>query len=207
MMKEFWDQRYSQEAYAYGETPNVYFKDTITNLRPGKILMPAEGEGRNAVYAATLGWDVDAFDLSTEGKRKSEALAARHKVKINYLVGDCSELLYPENTFDALGLIYAHFNTSLKSKYHRQLVEYLKPDGRIIFEAFSKRHADYQHINPTAGGPRDVDMLFSIDEVKRDFPEIEFIYLCEEEINLQEGEYHSGKGMVIRFFGKKKQPS
>ena len=67
-MKEFWDQRYSQKEYAYGETPNEYFRNQITSLTPGKILMPADGEGRNGVFAATLGWKVDAFDISTEGK-------------------------------------------------------------------------------------------------------------------------------------------
>ena len=29
-MKEFWDQRYSQKEYAYGETPNEYFRKEIT---------------------------------------------------------------------------------------------------------------------------------------------------------------------------------
>lgn len=203
-MKAFWDQRYSQEGYAYGETPNEYFKQTIDGITPGKILMPADGEGRNGVYAATLGWEVDAFDISIEGKRKAEALAGKQNVKINYLIGECSTMSYAKDTFDAVGLIYAHLPAPMMSTCHRQLMEYLKPGGVIIFEGYSKRHIEYQRTNPSAGGPRDVEMLFDIPQLVLDFPEIEFIYLNEEEIDLQEGEFHTGKAMVIRFFGKKK---
>ena len=114
-MKAFWDQKYSQADYAYGELPNEYFKNSINGLTPGRILMPADGEGRNGVYAATLGWEVDAFDLSDEGKRKAEALAGKQNVKINYLVGECAEMSYSKDTFDAIGLIYAHFPAAVKS--------------------------------------------------------------------------------------------
>jgi 2-polyprenyl-3-methyl-5-hydroxy-6-metoxy-1,4-benzoquinol methylase len=203
-MKAFWDQRYSQEEYAYGETPNEYFKKSIGSLPPGKLLMPAEGEGRNAVYAATLGWDVTAFDLSDQGKRKAEALASKHHVQIDFHVGDCSELTFPKNSFDAIGLIYAHFPAAVKSQYHRRLVEYLRQDGTIIFEAYSKHHIQYQQNNPKVGGPGEIDMLFSIQEIKNDFFDFHFTYLSEVEIDVREGLYHDGKAMVIRFLGSKK---
>ena len=203
-MKAFWDQRYSQESYAYGETPNEYFKQTINGLTPGKILMPADGEGRNGVYAATLGWQVDAFDISTEGKRKAEALAGKQNVKINYLIADCHTMPYAKDTFDAIGFIYAHLPADMMSACHRQLMEYLKPGGVVIFEGYSKKHIAYQHTNPSAGGPREVAMLFDIQQIRADFSNLDFSYLNEEEIDLQEGEFHAGKAMVIRFFGKKK---
>ena len=69
-MKEFWNERYAAENYVYGTLPNTFFKYELSRLRPGKILLPAEGEGRNAVYAAEQGWDVYAFDYSHEAKRK-----------------------------------------------------------------------------------------------------------------------------------------
>jgi hypothetical protein len=206
-MKEFWDQKYGQEAYAYGESPNEFFKKSLEGLTPGKILMPADGEGRNGVYAATLGWQVDAFDLSHEGRRKAEALAGKHNVKINYVVGECAEVSYPKDTFDAIALIYAHFPAAIKSACHRQLMNYLKPGGIIIFEAYSKQQINYQRTNPRAGGPKDVDSLFDLKEIRNDFWDVDFKDLNEEEVELQEGEYHSGKGMVIRFLGRKKEKS
>ena len=86
MGAEFWDERYRSEQYVYGETPNKYLAGKLAGLKPGKILFPADGEGRNGVYAATLGWEVFAFDQSAEGKRKAEQLAAKKGVHINYAV-------------------------------------------------------------------------------------------------------------------------
>ncbi|NVM67000.1 hypothetical protein FHW88_005321 [Mucilaginibacter sp. SG538B] len=64
---EKWDQRYAEEEFAYGEQPNNFLQQQLSLLKPGKILFPAEGEGRNAVFAAGLGWAVSAFDISIEG--------------------------------------------------------------------------------------------------------------------------------------------
>jgi len=67
--KDRWDERYSNEAYAYGELPNDYLKEQLEKANVGKILFPADGEGRNGVFAAKLGWDVSAFD-SKPGLKK-----------------------------------------------------------------------------------------------------------------------------------------
>ena len=79
-MKEKWDDRYSEKEFAYGERPNIYLKEQLTKFPSGKILFPAEGEGRNLVYAATLGWNVFAFDQSAEGKRKATQIGIRLKL-------------------------------------------------------------------------------------------------------------------------------
>jgi hypothetical protein len=63
-MNNFWDERYADEEYVYGTTPNQYFKQELEKLTPGKILLPGEGEGRNAVFAATQGWKVTARSKS-----------------------------------------------------------------------------------------------------------------------------------------------
>src|SRR5690625_7249446 len=70
MNEEFWNERYAQDEYIYGEEPNEYLRKKLSILSPGKILFPADGEGRNSVYAALKGWDSEAFDISIEGKIK-----------------------------------------------------------------------------------------------------------------------------------------
>ena len=60
-MKEFWNSRYQEKEYAYGLEPNLFFKSELIKLIPGKALFPAEGEGRNAVFAAKSGWEVTAL--------------------------------------------------------------------------------------------------------------------------------------------------
>lgn len=201
---ERWNDRYSNEEFAYGEEPNNYLKEQIEKLNIGTILFPAEGEGRNAVFAAKLGWTVSAFDISDEGKNKAIRLAETNNVTINYQVGELEFLNYKLEQFDAIALIYAHFPAAIKSSIHKQLDKYLRKDGIIIFEAFSKNHLEYLAKNEKVGGPKDIESLFSIEEIQSDFSNYEIIELEEKEIELNEGAFHNGTGSVIRFVGRKK---
>ena len=198
-----WDERYSKEEFAYGEAPNNYLKAQLTKLPIGKILFPAEGEGRNAVFAAKLGWSVSAFDISSEGKNKAIKLAEKNNVSIDYQVGVLETLDFESEQFDVIALIYAHFPANIKSLYHKTFDRFLKNNGIIVFEAFSKKHIDYVTANEKVGGPKDIESLFSIAEIKLDFPNYEIIELVEQEIELNEGTYHNGIGSVIRFVGRK----
>jgi len=198
-----WNDRYSIEEFAYGEAPNNYLKEQLAKLPVGTILFPAEGEGRNAVYAAKLGWTVSAFDISNEGKNKAIRLAEKNNVSIDYKVGALETLGFENEKFDTIALIYAHFPANIKSLYHKIFDNYLKKNGIIIFEAFSKKHLDYVTANEKVGGPKDIESLFSIDEIKSDFPDYEIIELVEQDIELNEGIYHNGTGSVIRFVGRK----
>ncbi|MEO8415273.1 MAG: class I SAM-dependent methyltransferase [Ginsengibacter sp.] len=199
-----WNDRYRKDEFAYGEQPNNYLKEQLQKLHVGTILFPAEGEGRNAVYAAKLGWTVSAFDISGEGKNKALRLAETNNVKIDYQVGELDTLNYTAEQFDVMALIYAHFPANIKSSLHKKLDKYLRKDGVIIFEAFSKKHLDYVLKNEKVGGPKDIATLFSIDEIKSDFANYDFEELIETEIELSEGLFHNGQGSVIRFVGRKK---
>ena len=106
MSNNFWDERYAVEDYVYGTEPNDFLKEELPKLTAGKILFPGEGEGRNAVFAAQLGWEVTAFDSSTEGKAKAERLAKAKGVSIDYQLASYDEAEFPAESFDALVLIY-----------------------------------------------------------------------------------------------------
>ncbi len=199
-MKDFWNQRYSENEYAYGVEPNRFFKAQLSTIIKGKVLFPAEGEGRNAVYAAQQGFEVFAFDSSVEGKKKAAILAAKHQVTIEYSVTELDTLNYPENYFDTLVLIFAHFPSTIRKQYHQKLLSYLKPNGSILFEAFSKEQI---HLN--SGGPKQIEMLFSEEEIITEFPNVAFKFLETVETNLDEGPFHQGSANVIRFLGTKKE--
>lgn len=200
-----WDSRYSAEDYAYGTEPNVFLRQTIEKYKlQGHILFPAEGEGRNAVYAAKKGLEVTAFDISIEGKNKALRLAVEEKVNINYEVGDFFDLDLVNQQYDAAALIYAHFPPTILSAYYRKVGELIKPNGLIIFEGFSKNNLKLRETNPSIGGPDKLEMLFSTKSIQQDFPDFDVIQLEEVDIELSEGKYHNGKGSVIRFIGRKK---
>ncbi|TCN61043.1 class I SAM-dependent methyltransferase [Flavobacterium circumlabens] len=202
-MSQKWDERYKGTEFAYGTAPNAFFKEWLPKFKPGAILMPADGEGRNGVFAAQLNWKVTSFDLSTEGQMKALQLASENNVNLHYVVGNLEALEFEKESFDAIGLIYAHFSAETKSALHKKLNEYLKPGGLIIFEAFSKNHIAFKKENPKVGGPDSIADLFSTAEIASDFSNYEIVLLEEEEIRLNEGKFHVGTGAVIRFVGKK----
>ena len=117
-MKNFWDSRYANPDYAYGIEPNQFFKEILDkNSFEGKILLPAEGEGRNAIYAAKKKLEVFAFDISIEGKKKALELAKNESVKINYEVGNFFDLQLIKEKFDVAALIFAHFPPNISTIY------------------------------------------------------------------------------------------
>lgn len=195
-MKQMWDKRYAEDEYAYGIHPNIFFKENIKGVEPAKILLPAEGEGRNAVYAAGLGWDVYAFDFSAKAREKALLLSEEKIVRIQYAVHNIEEAEYELSSFEMMALIYAH-NPNRKDN-HQHLLKFLKPGGTVILEGFSK-----EQIKNNTGGPKDINMLYSIKELKEDFSQLSELDVWEEEIMLDEGEFHSGKFSVIRLIGKK----
>lgn len=199
-----WNDRYSDEAYAFGLEPNDYLKEQLEKLTPGEILFAGEGEGRNAVFAAKLGWSVSAFDISIEGRKKARLLADANNVALDYQVGELPDLSFQSEQFDAIALIYAHFPAELITPYHKLLDSYLRKGGTVIVEAFSKNHIEHRLKNPKVGGPTKLEELFSMDGIRSDFLNYEVIELAEKVIELNEGLYHKGKGSVIRFVGRKK---
>ncbi len=198
-MKEFWNNRYAENEYAYGVEPNQFLKENLHLLTKGKILFVAEGEGRNAVFAAQNGYDVYAFDYSESAKDKALRLAKEKKVTINYNVFDVLQCSYPNDFFDAVVFIFAHFPSEIRKKAHQRIQSFLKPNGKILFEAFTKEQLNYE-----SGGPKEITMLFSEKEIKDEFSEVSFDFINTEIIKLNEGPYHQGKGAVIRFLATKR---
>ncbi len=197
-MKDIWNKRYAEKEYAYGTGPNNYFKQQLDKLCPGKLFLPAEGEGRNAVYAAKLGWQVLAVDMSEMGKEKAMKLAAENEVEIKYQIDDLENYQYPVNEYDAVGIIYAHFLSNTRKQVYRKIAGSLKIGGALILETFSKNQ-----LGKSSGGPQNIDMLNSLDEIKADFDGFDFIEQVEVQIKLDEGGLHQGLAEVVRILARK----
>ena len=204
-MKEFWNERFGHNEYAYGTEPNEFFKQSVDSYKPkGKILMPAEGEGRNAVYAAKTGLEVFAFDTSEQGQKKALQLAKKENVKITYEICTFPNLTLMDDTFDVLGLVFAHFPPDIRESFHNILGSMVKPNGLVILEGFSKENLKLREANPNIGGPRSLDMLFSTEQIQNDFSEFDILKLEQTLTELNEGKFHKGIASVIRFIGKRK---
>jgi len=195
-MKEFWNERFGSPTFIYGTQPNEFFKQELDKIQPGKLLLPAEGEGRNAVYAATKGWEVTAFDYAEAGKKKAFLLAKENNVQFDYFIADYANVILPENHFDALALIYAH--TPNWEQVYRTLLRALKPGGVLILEVFNKKQ-----IHNDSGGPKALPLLVNASELKTILQDFSSIDCWEDEITLGEGNFHTGKADVVRCVAKK----
>lgn len=199
MMSDFWNSRYSKEEYAYGTQPNSFFAEKISTWKPGRILLPADGEGRNGVYAALQGWKVDAFDASEEGRKKALKLAAFQVVEINYAISTYQNYEPGIRDYDVIALIYTHMPGDLRRAFHRKIQGWLKPGGAIILEAFDK-----SQLGNDSGGPKDLDMLYDLNDLQDDFKLMDIILSESVITNLEEGSYHRGKASVVRFVALRK---
>ncbi len=198
-MKALWNDRFSRDEYIYGEQPNVFFSQQLQKYTPGSLLLPGEGEGRNAVWAARMGWKVTAVDYSEAGKTKALKLAERYKVQLNnYIISDLGNYFAEPESFDAIALVFIHMEPSLREKIHRMLADALKPGGILILEAFSTGQIAYD-----SGGPKDPDLLYTTEILKCDFEALN-IHLLENCTDLlSEGNYHQGKASLVRMLANK----
>ena len=197
-MSTIWDERFGAKEYAYGKEPNVFFKETLDTLIPGRILVPGAGEGRDVVYAATRNWQTDAIDTSIKGKEKALLLAKEFNTRINYEIMDAADYRARKQQYDAIGLSYFHLPVTVRAKFHHKLTESLKPGGILFLEAFNPKQ-----LNNSSGGPKEISMLFTPQMLAEDFKGLTLVKNEELVTELHEGLYHIGKSDVIRFIGIK----
>ena len=198
MSKDFWNSRYSEQEFAYGTQPNAFLKEQLEKIKSGTALFLGEGEGRNAVYASKIGWEVDAVDFSSSAKIKALKLAEENKVTINYEVSDLNDYTFKENYYDLVVMIFVHLPLDLRRKVFNKSIQSLNQNGKIIIEAFGK-----DQINNASGGPRSLDLLYSEKDILDLVNELKTILLESKTFNLDEGEHHKGKADVIRYVGVK----
>jgi hypothetical protein len=196
-MQQFWDQRYAENETVYGNEPNKFFRLFIDQHKPGTLLLPAEGEGRNAVYAASRGWQVDAFDFSQVAREKALDFARGERVVINYELKNIADFKAGKQ-YDAVGLIFVHLPEVLRKKFHQEVYNSIKPGGFMVLEAFAKEQAQLE-----SGGPRDATLLYDAPSLCNDFPFLHMISCEQKEIFLEEGDYHKGKASVLRMIGQR----
>lgn len=194
MAGEDWDKRYSEEGFAYGKIVNRFLLEHAGAFpEGGKILLPAEGEGRNAVALAKGKFSVTCFDQSSVGMRKAEKLAKKAGVEIDAQVSDAMNFPYGEAIYDGAALIFAHFPPKVRMHVHASVVKALKPGAIILMEAFRPDQLHY-----SSGGPKERDMLYTEDMLRADFSACREVRVESTETELNEGSCHKGRAAVIR---------
>jgi SAM-dependent methyltransferase len=199
-MKEMWDDRYAGEEYFYGTKPNDFLKISAHLLKPhSNILCLAEGEGRNAIYLASLGHQVTAVDYSESGKKKAMELARKRNVEIDYQLSDLMDFDFGQNKWDAVISIFCHLPQAIRFKIHANVERSLKVGGIFILESYNP-----EQLTQNTGGPKNIDMLYTPEIIKKDFSTLHWETLRNNKREVLEGIGHTGLSFVVQAVGIKK---
>ena len=196
-----WDERFAGEEFAYGKLPNVWLKHRIEALEVPQVnaaLFPADGEGRNAVWAATVGWKSQVFDLSEQGMRKCELLAQEHDVVVHYEVDDLAIREFQAEQFDLIACSWFHTPSEIRSVHMPRMLHALKVGGHFIMEGYHT-----SQLPLTSGGPKSLDLLFDLDQILAELtgpsaPRMGVVYAEVESTDLDESDLHRGFAKVVR---------
>ncbi|MDF7826585.1 class I SAM-dependent methyltransferase [Pontiellaceae bacterium B12227] len=195
-----WDERYAADEYIFGTEPNDFLKAKTHELKPGSVLCLADGEGRNGVHLAKLGFDVTAVDVSAVGLEKAKKLAAESGVEITTIQADLNDFVIEPDRWDNIISIFCHLPEPLRKKVHTASAEGLTSGGTFLLEGYTIKQLEM----PGIGGPPVPELMMSSEMLKQDFQTLEIIQALEAERDVNEGSKHSGPSAVVQLFARKK---
>src|SRR5215469_1456755 len=188
-----WDERYSEADLVYGTKPNAYLEENSRRLKPGtRVLVPADGYGRNGLWLAKQGFQVHTADLSPVGVERARKAAQAAGLSMKIEQADLAAWKWPVADYDGVAAIFLHLPPAAREKVHAGMLRALKPRGILIFEAFSAAQLKF-----STGGPKDVALLYTQEQLRNDFAGTEVLALEEAELYMDEGHKHRGLSAVV----------
>lgn len=191
--QEFWNKKYLRDGFLYGGKPNSFLLSCMSNFKKTqRFLCLGEGEGRNAIYFAIKGFEVVALDASDIGLKKLEVLAQEAKVQVKTKCIDLNNW-EPSKKYGSIVSSFLHMYKDDRELLFKKIESCLKEGGFFVGEFFSTNQLKYE-----SGGPKDIDLLYSIDDFSNSFLTCSKHKIEEVETILDEGKGHQGKASVIR---------
>lgn len=188
-----WDERYSEEGYAYGIEPNDFLRAVAPRLPVGSTLCLGEGEGRNAVFLAGLGHGVTALDASAVGLEKARRLAESRGLSVRTLHTDLAQYTIEPGAWDVIVSIFCHLPPALRRRVHEEVVRGLRPGGMFVLEAYTVRQLDLR-----TGGPPAAEVMMGLEDLRAELAGLRLDHAAELEREIHEGRYHEGVGAVVQ---------
>lgn len=198
MDAKFWDERYAQTGFIYGAEPNEFLASVADQIPSGPVLTLAEGEGRNGLFLAGLGYDVTAVDQSEVGLAKARRLAEERGLSIKTQQADLADYSIEPGAWSGIVSIFCHLPKSIRLPLHAAVVRGLRPGGVFILEAYTP-----QQLGRGTGGPQSIELLTSLDDLKRELAGLEFLRAQEVERVVREGQYHTGLASVVQIVARR----
>lgn len=195
-----WDQRFAGSDYLFGTEPNAWLARQQSHLlRGGRALAVADGEGRNSVWLAEQGMQVDAFDISNAGVNKARKLATQKQVPVNFQVCGCEDWSWQPAHYDLVVAIFIQFaDPAMRATLFANMIATLRPGGILLLQGYTPKQLDYK-----TGGPPLLSHLYTEELLRDAFSAMEIIGLESYEDVLHEGEHHVGQSALIGMVAKK----
>ena len=198
--KERWSQRFQTEDYIFGEMPNEYLVSQLSQLKSGKVLAIADGEGRNGVWLAQQGFDVDSFDFIESAVDKANKLAYARNVNVNAVCSDWQNFDWKPASYDNIvGVFFQFVGPEERAQIFEKMDLALKPGGVLIIQGYSTEQLKYN-----TGGPGKLDHLYDEAILRDAFPAYEVLDMRVYEAEIHEGSAHKGMSGLLGFVGRKK---
>lgn len=199
-MTNSWHERFSAEEYVYGKEPNAFVVEAAKDLPKGKVLCIAEGEGRNAVYLASLGHDVTAWDYAQAGLDKTQQLATENGVTVKTELHDLADVEWKSGQWDAIVHIFGHLPPDVMERTMAGVQQSLKVGGFYVSELYTKEQLRYG-----TGGPRDATMLAEPADILQKFKGYFIKHFRVGEVTREEGQLHTGQAHVVQSIFQKRE--
>jgi SAM-dependent methyltransferase len=191
---EFWNGRFASESYVFGTRPAAFLVDNAHHVPPqSRVLVPADGEGRNSVFLAELGHRVVATDIAEEGLAKARKLAAARAVDVEFRHLDLQGWQWPEAEFDAVVAVFIQFAPpALRDEIFSGMKRSVRPGGVILLHGYTPKQLEHR-----TGGPSMVEQLYTEELLRMAFGDWELLRIEAYERDLDEGEGHKGRSAVV----------
>lgn len=195
--RTMWDQRYAGDDYFYGTEPNDFLRAQVAQLPPGEVLCIGDGEGRNGVWLAQLGFAVTAVDMSEVGLGKARALAAARGVRLQTVHADLATFDFGAARWSAVVSIFCHLPSALRRAVYARIPRSLRPGGVVLLESYTPAQ-----LGRGTGGPPVADMLVDLATLRADFAALSLVHGQELERDVVEGKGHRGRSAVVQFVAR-----
>jgi SAM-dependent methyltransferase len=164
------------------------------------VLCVADGEGRNSVWLAGRGLQVDAFDIAELGVAKARRFATEQRVTVNFAVSDCDAYPWPESAYDGVAAIFVQFaDPALRTRLFENMKRCLKPGGALVLQGYTPKQLDYK-----TGGPGQLSHLYTAAMLREAFADLDIVELREYEAELAEGSGHHGRSALIGMVARRR---
>ncbi len=153
-----WDERYAASERVWSEGPNAEVERIVGGWPPGRALDLGAGEGRHALWLASLGWDVTAVDFSAVGIGRGRARSAARALSVDWVVADATEWAPADGTAYGLVLVaYLHLPEDVLSR----AAGWVGPGGALVVVGHALRN-----LTEGVGGPSDPSLLHTLDQLR-----------------------------------------